>query len=108
MRTSAYFVECTTSSDDSTDPEYEWLQKYALELQREMPTPDLILYMSCNSGTLQNRVKEHPEIIKNSLDRQLALYQVWIGSRQENTLSLDNSGCTLEAVRRLFQENPTC
>jgi deoxyadenosine/deoxycytidine kinase len=86
------------------------LQALAGELQSSMPPPDLIVYMRPERQILSQRLarEAHPLIIIDNLDRQLAMYSKWLGTKQEDVLKLDNSACSLRAVQRLLSGGNRC
>jgi deoxyadenosine/deoxycytidine kinase len=86
------------------DVQLRCLQSLGGELQASMPGPDLILYMAPGLRALADRVTlaSHPLTIVKGLERQIALYEEWIAGRPDNVLRIDNSACSLRAVRRLF------
>jgi deoxyadenosine/deoxycytidine kinase len=86
------------------------LQSLGSHLQASMPEPDLILYIVPSRRALADRVTlaSHPQMIVDRLDRQLALYEDCVASRQEEVLRLDNSACGSEIVRELFLNGLSC
>ncbi|MDP9630310.1 UNVERIFIED_ORG: deoxyadenosine/deoxycytidine kinase [Ensifer adhaerens] len=85
-------------------PAYDRLRHLANYAEAQMPTPDLILYLAPSVETLQRRISAtHPAVIAENLSRQLALYEEWIGSRQEDVLRVDNTSCGPGALVRLFE-----
>ena len=90
--------------------QYGRLQDLAGKLQSRMPVPDLIVYICPERRVLAERVMQlaHPSLIVQNLDRQLSLYSEWLATRREDVLRLDNSGCTLRTVLRLFATGPLC
>jgi deoxyadenosine/deoxycytidine kinase len=89
---------------------YEKLRDIAFELQRQMPNPDLTIFMCPERRVLTERVTEstHPSLIVQSLNRQLLLYSEWLATRPEDILRLDNSACRLRIVQQLFSGSPLC
>jgi deoxyadenosine/deoxycytidine kinase len=92
------------------DNQYKELVGLAEKLQSLMPHPDLILFMCPDRDVLAKRVTqlEHPPVIVKSLHRQLSLYGEWLATRHEEILKLDNSTCSLQTVKRLFEGGTTC
>jgi len=90
--------------------EYRRLRALARDLQRSMPQPELIIFVSPDRRALARRVMQpgHPALIVRSLDRQLSLYSEWLATRHENVLRLDNSSCALRTVQRFFAKDFPC
>lgn len=78
------------------------LDSLCRELKRDIPPPDLIVYVSADKKTLAGRVEDHPKIIRDHLGVQLTLYEEWISARPESVAKLDNSRCRFEDMVRLF------
>jgi len=92
------------------DLQYEHLRELSQTLQSAMPEPDLILFICPERRILAERVTEdsHPPLIVRRLDRQVDLYADWLSKRRNDILRLDNSACSLEAIRRMFAEDRGC
>lgn len=75
------------------------------EIQKELPLPDCIIFMSNNVDTLRSRLvaNNYPSIICKTLPRQFSLYESWANARPEQLLRVDNSRFALSAVERLFR-----
>lgn len=80
------------------------LRELANSAEACMPPPDLILYLAPSTETLQRRISAtHPDVITQSLSRQVALYQTWVESRTEEVLRIDNTNCSPDTIVRLFE-----
>lgn len=90
--------------------EFGRLQTFAKDLQAKMPGPDLILFMCPGRRVLAERITQatHPDVIVQSLERQVSLYAEWLDTRPEEVLTLDNSRCGLHTIQQLFSENSRC
>jgi deoxyadenosine/deoxycytidine kinase len=71
------------------------LEALAAELEADLPSPDLIIYLSANETVLRQRmdVVGHPKLIVDSLAEQVRLYDEWISCRSESVVKIDNSNC---------------
>lgn len=71
------------------------LEALAAELEAELPSPDLIIYLTASESVLQQRmdVVGHPKPIVDSLAEQIRLYDEWISCRSEGVVKIDNSNC---------------
>jgi deoxyadenosine/deoxycytidine kinase len=92
------------------DGQLKQLQTLAGKLRSPMPPPDLIVYLRPRRQVLVQRLRSgaHPSVILDNLDRQLAMYSKWLGSKREDVLKLDNSACSLRAVQRFFLGRSEC
>ena len=75
-----------------------------------MPTPELILFMSPSQETLAQRIacEGRPSTIVDGLGHKISLYEEWLAERREQVLRLDNTRCSHQALRRLFQRDALC
>jgi deoxyadenosine/deoxycytidine kinase len=92
------------------DCQLKRLQALASELQNPMPPPDLIVYLRPDRQILDQRLRwqGHPSIIVENLDRQLSIYSKWLGTKRNDLLMLDNSGCSLHTVQRFLSGREKC
>jgi deoxyadenosine/deoxycytidine kinase len=90
-----------------TEGQFGRLKDQAAEYHRQMPEPDLIVFVSAESHILHQRVQKssHPSLIVKNLDRQILLYSEWLATRKGDVLKLDNSACTLRSVEDFFRVN---
>ena len=65
------------------------------ELEADLPSPDLIIFLSANKKVLRQRMKAvgHPKLIVDGLTEQVRLYDEWISCRSESVVKIDNSKC---------------
>ncbi len=92
------------------DRQFARLQGLAEQFQRDMPKPELIVFMCPDSRVLAQRVTplSHPRFIVENLEQQVSLYTDWLTTRREDILKVDNSACSLRATERLFGEERLC
>lgn len=90
--------------------EFGRLQALGNSIMTSLPSPDLIILMAPNRQALAERVTPatHPPPIVEGLDRQIDLYEEWIGTRSEPILRIDNSACSPEDLSQLFSGSATC
>lgn len=83
---------------------YARLRSFAEGLIAELPRPDLIAFLSPPIDVLRARMQSigHPEMIIDGLARQVALYEEWVGGRQESIIRIDNSACSTGALESFF------
>lgn len=76
-------------------PAFSRLEGLAAELEADLPSPDLIIFLSANETVLRQRigVVGHPKLIVDSLTEQVRLYDEWISCRSESVVKIDNSKC---------------
>jgi deoxyadenosine/deoxycytidine kinase len=87
-----------------SEMELRRLHESALELNRHLPSPDLIVFLCPSNDVLRKRIAKdtHPFVISNNLELQLLLYREWINSRKEEVLVVDNSKCELSTLSALL------
>jgi deoxyadenosine/deoxycytidine kinase len=80
------------------------LRVLAEEVIAEIPKPDLIAFLSPPVAVLKARMQRdgHPDTIIESLERQVAIYEEWIGKRREAVIRIDNSACSRAALEGFF------
>jgi len=86
--------------------EFARLKEIANNLQRDIPAPDIIIFMRPSEAVLSTRVtaNSHPEVIVKTLNRQMSLYSEWLENKTGEILILDNSKSELATMQRLFSE----
>lgn len=80
------------------------LEKLNNELKDDIPSPDLILYLSPEEATLRQRMVEndHPPFLIENLRMQMQLYDEWISGRSESIIKIDNSKCQPSTLSYIF------
>ena len=93
-----------------TDTQVEALGQFASEIQRELPNPDLILFISAETDVLLDRLKKAgaPPLIVANLHHQLSLYSRWLRDRPEEIVKLDTTRLAARAMAQLFSEIHSC
>lgn len=86
------------------DAELQHLSALSQELMAKMPTPDIIIYMTCRKDVISKRIRAdgRPEFISTNIDMQIKLYQEWIDSQNREIVTIDNSRCRKESIRQLI------
>ena len=85
--------------------EYDRLKRLSRDLQKSMPKPDLILFLTPGLDVLSSRLSSatHPKSIRSSLRQQVHLYNDWICRRRESVIKVDDSACKVDSLRKVFR-----
>jgi deoxyadenosine/deoxycytidine kinase len=76
-------------------------------LRAEMPEPDLIFYLRPSVTVLMERISqlEHPSFIRETLCRQVHLYDEWIETQRASMVRIDNGAASVASLTRLFEDS---
>ena len=88
----------------------EALADFGRSLQKQMPEPDLILFITSDQEVLLRRIEDltRPRLILDSLRDQISLYAEWIQNRRGEIAEIDTSRLSEETLTQFLKEIGPC
>jgi deoxyadenosine/deoxycytidine kinase len=93
-----------------SETQLEALGDFGKGLQRPIPKPDLIVFVTASPDVLLRRIRDSngPPQIAESIEDQLSLYSEWLDSRTEEILEFDTTRLKEQTMVGFFREIRTC